>query len=57
MTSSLKSQAKMMARDIDGKAFATLVLNSENLSEKFFKAYDQKVDKYSSLVNEIDVSF
>lgn len=44
----------MLAKDIDGKAFATLVLNSENLSEKFFKVYDQKVDKYSGLVMPSD---
>lgn len=54
LTSSIKSQAKLFAKSIDGKAFASLVTNSENLSEKFFKAYDQKVDKYSGLVNSID---
>ena len=53
----MKGQAKLLAKGIDGKAFASLVYNSENLSEKFFKAYDQKVDKYSGLVRILITSF
>ena len=54
LSSSIKAQAKSISKTIDGQQFVPLVSNSQNLIEPFFKAFDEKVDKYTDIFTHID---
>lgn len=53
---SIKAQAKVLSKEVDGKQFVPLLVNSENIVEKFLKVFDEKVSKYANLVSQTLIS-
>lgn len=50
LISTIRAQAKALAKEMEGTGFRSMLVNGENILEQFHKVYDQKVSKYTELV-------